>query len=226
MNNITVNGQGQGKRTVEARGKIVAFRTTPSIDIVVGEAGQAYEPKLLRFTRAIIFVKPELVIIYDRLEVKEPSTFEYWLHAIKKINVKDQHNIQVRNEDVVCDIDFITPSGLTFKQTDQYDPNPRPRIKLREWHLTATTPEKKKRMEFVALYYPHLIEDPLSKESNLKQIEGGYALNVKLSNIEFTALLPTDNHASLSAFGLQSKGAIKCRVKRTGKSDEIVGLEE
>ncbi|GAG45805.1 unnamed protein product, partial [marine sediment metagenome] len=149
VNNITANGLGQGKRTAQAQGKIVAFKTTPSMDIVVGEAGSAYERGILdRFTRAIIFVKPELVIVYDRLEAKKPSTFEYWLHAINKISVEDQNRIRVENDDVVCDIDFLTPSDLTFKQTNKYDPKPRPRIKMREWHLTATTPEKKKRMEF------------------------------------------------------------------------------
>jgi len=41
VNNITVNGQGQGKRNAKAQGKIIAFKSTPSMDIVVGEAGQA-----------------------------------------------------------------------------------------------------------------------------------------------------------------------------------------
>ncbi|MFQ6035453.1 MAG: DUF4962 domain-containing protein [Sedimentisphaerales bacterium] len=226
VNNITVNGRGQAKRTAKAKGKVVAFKTTPSIDIVVGEAGRAYEPPLERFTRAIIFVKPELVVIYDRLEAGEPSTFEYWLHAIKKINVMDQHSIEVRNEDVVCDIDFLRPSGLTFKQTNQYDPNPRPHIKLREWHLTATTPSKKKRIEFVTLYRPHRIKDRVPKEASLEQIEGGYVLKVRLSDGEFTALLPTDDYATLKAYGLKSKGTIKCRLKRAGGPAEIVGLEK
>ncbi len=226
LNNITVNGQGQGKRTAKAQGKILAFETTPSIDIVVGEAGQAYEPPLELFTRAIIFVKPELVIVYDRLEAKEPSTFEYWLHAINKINVENQHNVQVKNDDVVCDIDFLTPTGLSFEQTDQYDPNPRPRIKLREWHLTATTPDKKKNMEFVTLYRPHRIDQQLPKDANLERIEGGYALRVKLSNGQFTAILPTDDHATLKAFGLESEGVITCRLERPEQPTQILEVRK
>ncbi len=227
VNNITVNGRGQRKRTADARGRIVAFETTPSMDIVVGEAGGAYEPPVLdRFTRAIIFVKPELVVVYDRLEAKEPSTFEYWLHAIEKIAVEDQHNIRVRNDDVVCDIDFLTPSGLTFRQTDQYDPNPRPRITLREWHLTAKTAEEKKRMEFVTLYRPHRIKDRIPDEAGLERIKGGYALKAKLTDGWFTALLPTDDHITLKGHGLESKGAIKCRLKRAGEPAEILGPGE
>ncbi|MHC4326293.1 MAG: DUF4962 domain-containing protein, partial [Planctomycetota bacterium] len=87
VNNITVNDKGQGRRTAKARGEIVAFKTTPEIDVVIGEAASAYETLLERFTRSIIFVKPELVVVYDRLEAKEPSTYEYWLHALNKIDV-------------------------------------------------------------------------------------------------------------------------------------------
>jgi hypothetical protein len=214
VNNITVNGQGQAKRTAKAKGDIVAFKTTPAMDIVVGEAGAAYEPKLSRFTRAIIFVKPELVVVYDRLQAKELSTCEYWLHAVNKIAVKDQHNIQVRNDDVVCDIDFLTPTGLTFTQTNQYDPNPIARIKLREWHLTTRTPGKSKRMEFVTLYRPHRIQQPVPEQASLERIDGGYALQVKLSDGQFTALLPTDDTATLEADGMATTGAIKVRVER------------
>ena len=226
VNNITVNGKGQGKRTAKAQGEIVAFKTTPQIDVVIGEDGRAYEPPLERFTRAIIFVKPELVIVYDRLEAKEPSTYEYWLHAVNKIDVKGQRQIQVRNDDVVCDIDFLTPSSLSFEQTDQYDPNPRPRITLREWHLTATTPEKSNSMEFVTLYRPHRIADDVPDEALLERIEGGYVLKAKLSDGQFTALLPISGNVTLKANGIESKGKIKCRLEKTGGQAVVLGLEE
>jgi hypothetical protein len=226
VNNITVNKQGQGKRSPTATGEIVAFKTTPAMDIVVGKAGQAYEPALPRFTRAIIFVKPELVVVYDRLQAKEPSTYEYWLHAVNRIAIQDQHNIGVRSGDVVCDINFLTPAGLSFEQTDQYDPNPRERIKLREWHLTATTPAKSTRIEFVTIYRPHRVEQPVPEQASLEQIDGGYTLQVELSEGKFTALLPTDDQASLQAHGLQSKGAIKCRLERVGQPPQILEVRQ
>ncbi|MDP6038754.1 MAG: DUF4962 domain-containing protein, partial [Candidatus Latescibacteria bacterium] len=58
VNNITVNGKGQGKRLASAVGKIVNFETTEHFDWVVGEAGEAYDEDVGRFTRAILFVKP------------------------------------------------------------------------------------------------------------------------------------------------------------------------
>jgi hypothetical protein len=217
VNNITVNGNGQGRRTSKAQGEIVAFKTTPQVDVVVGEAGSAYETPLERFTRAIIFVKPELIVVYDRLEAKEPSTYEF--------EVESQHGIRVRNDDVVCDIDFLTPSGLSFTQTDQYDPNPRPRIKLREWHLTATTPQKSKRMELVALYRPHRLKDRVPDGAILEKIDGGYALRAKLPDGQFTALLPVSDNVTLKAHGLKSTGAIKCRLEKAGGTAQTLALE-
>ncbi len=215
VNNITVNGKGQAKRTAKAQGQIVAFKTTPAMDIVVGEAGSAYETPLERFTRAIIFVKPEAVIVYDRLEAREPSTYEYWLHAVNKMDVEGQHRIQVKNGGVVCDIDFLAPAGLTLEQTDQYDPNPVPRITLREWHLTAKTTEKKQKTEFVTVYWPHRATDTIKKQATLRSIDGGYALNVELADKKLTALLPMDETKTLEAEGTTTKGAIKLKLEHS-----------
>jgi len=166
------------------------------------------------------------VIVYDRLEANEDSTFEYWLHAINKISAKDQHNIRVQNGDVVCDVDFLAPTGLSFAQTDQYDPNPRARITLREWNLTGTTGGKRKRVEFVTLYRPRRIKDAAPKAARLERIDGGYVLEATVGAGTVTALLATNDGATLKADGLQSKGAIKCRVQGANGRAVVVGLDE
>ncbi|NLF06810.1 MAG: DUF4962 domain-containing protein, partial [Pirellulaceae bacterium] len=189
VNNITVDGQGQMKRSADAVGKILAFKTTPSIDAVVGEAAEAYrvedngrQRRLLdRFTRTIIFVKPELVVVFDRLEAPRPSRFEYWLHALNRFEIKDQRNIEIRAGGAACAIDFLAPQKLAFEQTDQYDPNPWPEIKTREWHLTAATESKAESVEFVALYRPRRKGQTLPSAASLKPIEGGYVLTAELS---------------------------------------------
>ena len=226
VNNITVNGKGQGRRTSKAQGEIVAFKTSPEVDVVIGEAAGAYETPLERFTRAIIFVKPDVVIVYDRLKASEPATFECWLHAVNKIDVKDQHQIQVRNDDVVCDTDFLTPTGLSFEQTDQYDPNPRPRIKLREWHLTATTQEKSKSMEFVTLYHPYKKQNKIDVETTLRSIPGGYLLIVNQSGKNLTALLPADDTVTLEANDLKTTGIIKLKLEQQNKPPQILEIRE
>jgi hypothetical protein len=100
LNNITVNDMGQIKRSAQSKGQILAFHSTPSIDAVVGEAGAAYDTQekgggqrlLDRFTRSMVFIKPELVIVFDRLVARQESTFEYWLHAINEFSIADQRS--------------------------------------------------------------------------------------------------------------------------------------
>ena len=222
VNCITVNGQGQRRRSAAALGKIIGFRTTADIDIVVGEAGQAYETPLDRFTRSIIFVKPELMIVYDRLRSPEPATYDYWLHALHKIEIQGQHRITVRNHDVLCDINFLSPAGLTFTQTDQYDPNPRERIKLREWHLTASTPVKQKDMAFVTLYRIHRQSQAVPHEATLEQVPAGYILNAKISDGQVTALLPQDDSRTLRHANLKTTGNVLVHLRRQNQPVQVL----
>ena len=231
QNNITVDGQGQVKHSASSKGKIVAFETTPSIDIVVGEAGGAYrvqedgkERHLLdRFTRAIVFVKPELVIVYDRLQAKQPASFDYWLHAMNKFEIAGKQELRVRAGDVVCEIAMLVPEGLAITQTDQYDPNPWPQITIREWHLTARTPVKSQATEFVTLYRPHRSTAPVPCAANIEKSEGGYVLAAETSDGRVVALLPTDDTKEMAAGGLTSRGAIKVqRLRADGSIVETV----
>ncbi len=229
VNNITVDGQGQLPRSALAKGQIVAFHTTPGLDAVAGEAGGAYlvpdkdgkyVSLLHRFTRTILFIKPELVVVYDRLIARQPSTYQYWLHAEKKFELTDQRDIRLEVADVRCHMSLLAPAGLSFTQTDQYDPNPRERIKDREWHLTFTTAQKTAEVEFVLLCRPHRASQQLPSAAELKAVKGGYVLTAALSNGQAVALLPTDDHTMLSAEGLTTKG--KVVVSRRGKDGSAV----
>ena len=221
VNNITVNGVGQGRRTSAARGRITAFKTTLTIDVVTGEAASAYEDPLTRFTRSLLFIKPNLLIVYDRLAAPKPSTYEYWLHALNEMDVLGENRVRVQVDDVRCDIQFLTPEHLTFTQTDQYDPNPRPRIKLREWHLTAATTDKKKQMEFVTAYRISRGGRAL-KPVSLERQPGGYVLQAELEDGSVTALLPIDDQDSVQFGPDTTTGEILIRRSFTDQPEDIL----
>ncbi len=225
-NCITVNGQSQKKHTVGAQGRITAFLTTPQVDAVIGDASESYGPPVEQFKRAILFIKPDLIVIYDRLKTTEPATFEYWLHGVSKFEIRDQKNIIAQNGDVLCDITFLTPQNLTFTQTNEYDPNPRERIKLREWHLTAKASDKQDHMEFVTLYRPHKAQDKVERQATLQLVPGGYVLKAALSDGKLTALLPTDDNVALESEGVTARGVIKARLEYPGQAAQIVEVQE
>ena len=216
VNNITVNGLGQKGHSSSARGRIVDFHTGKSLDIVVGEAADAYvgeknddnpDGRILdRFTRSIIFVKPELVVVYDRLKARQNSSYEYWLHAVNEFDVNSQDDIRLNVDDVACNIRILLPRDLSFSQTNEYDPNPRERIKLREWHLTATTKDKNKSAEFITLIRPHRKDHASPTDAKLESIPGGHTLSAKLSDGWVTIHLPTDDSTQLSAARYTTNG--------------------
>ncbi len=233
LNNITVNGQGQVKRSHAALGQITAFCTTPTIDVVAGEAGASYlvgtsadTPSLLdRYDRTILFVKPDLVVVFDQLQAKQPATFEYWLHAANMFQIQDQRHIVTQVGDVRCHVDLLWPAELTLTQTDQYDPNPWPAITTREWHLTASTNPPQRRAQFVALYRPERVNREIPKHAELTAVPGGLVLRATISDGDITALLPNGPAASLSFDGLTTKGNIVIqRRDSTGKAIETIDL--
>ena len=179
-----------------------AFQTSPTIDVVVGEAGEAYRekvtaPSLLdRFTRAILFVKPDFVVVFDRLVAREPATFEYWLHATDKFDIQDQRDIRLSVKDVNCNISLLAPAELQISQTDQYDPNPRPRITLREWHLTAQTPRKTKQTDFLAVLQPYRAGGSPPAKVTLETTDGHYKLTARLAAGPVTITMPAASDAS------------------------------
>lgn len=66
----------------------------------------------------------------------------------------DQHALAIRVEKVACKLDIVLPEGLTFVQTNQYDPTPQPKIDVREWHLEASTPQPATEMQFLLVATP------------------------------------------------------------------------
>jgi len=179
VNSITVNAQSQYKRSPQAKGEILAFHTSDQFDYVSGEAGEAYEVPVDRFTRHIIFVKPDLILIYDQLETPEPSTFEWRLHSPTEIQLEGQERIHCENGEAACELAFLQPKDLNISLTDQFDPPPRPRVKLVEWHLTAKTSKPLEKNQFIALLRPHRLQEDRPIQAEMTSLKNGYAVQAR-----------------------------------------------
>ena len=191
VNNITVGGESQYTHSFRAQGRITTFETTPKVDIVVGETKES-SPTLDHYVRSIVFVKPDLMIVYDQVSAKEETTYDYWLHSVKQFDVEDQENIDLKVNKSGCRIAFLQPKGLRFRQTDQYDPNPRERVKLREWHLTATPQGRSKTADFVAVYRPYRVDETqtVATAARLKRTDRSYVVTAEQNGKEVRVVLP------------------------------------
>ena len=208
VNSITVNGEGQVPHSAAALGEITDFHTSDAFDYVAGEAAQAYDGKLDRFTRRILFVKPEAVIIFDQLAAPQPATYAWHLHAPVEMAVAGQHDIRVVNEGASCRADFLWPPDLQLAQTDRFDPPPRPRVKLVEHHLTAKTPEPAGEQAFVTVLRPYRTGQALEGEARLEKVAGGFSVAVPLADGEVKILLRTAPDGAVAVGGMTTDGEV------------------
>ena len=217
VNSITVDGVDQVPHSSATRGEITAFYTSPEMDCVQGEAGGCYvDPKaqsqesrqlLKRFTRTIVFLKPEWIVIYDQLVANRPVTYQYWLHSPEKMELKNNELI-ARVGKVECPVQFLVPQSLKMTQTNEYDPNPRPRINVREWHVKAETVEPASSTEFLVVYHPHCEGIQSKHEVKLETSGRGYVLSLNFASGGATVLLPKTDSDKITAGDLSTEGRV------------------
>lgn len=159
-NCVLVNGEGQPIFDKTATGEITAWFQSPHVDYTCGDATVAYKGKLTRFRRHILYLRPDVFLIYDDLEAPEPSTFTWCLHAEEEMQVDAERNeVVVSRGGAKALVKFITPQGLEFEQTDQFTPPPTRDLKD-EWHVYATTTEPATQMRFITLIRPFRADEP------------------------------------------------------------------
>ena len=145
-NTVLVGGVGQSRLSARARGRMTAFEDRPGLSYACGNATEAYAGALNRFFRHVLFVRPGLVLVLDDLAA-EPQRFQWMLHALERMDVDESSgHIVSRREGARLDVHLRSPAGLSFSQTDAFDPPVNEgvpdhmRLDLpNQWHLTAET---------------------------------------------------------------------------------------
>ncbi len=218
QNNVTIDGQGQLKHAARTCGRIVAFHTDDAFDYVCGDASEAYGDRANRYLRHILFVKPDLVVVFDRLGAPQPSTFEWRLHALNEMTVRDQRDVVVSSGAARCRVSFLVPEGLRVTQTNQFDPPPRPRVKLVQWHLTAAAPKPETRCEFVTLLRPYHADRTPPTRATIRQADYGYRLEAALTSGTVIVGLRTKEQATVKLDDVSAPGDVAAiRLDAAGK---------
>jgi len=147
QNALLVNGEGQKPHSADPFGRIVKFETKPDVDYVAGDATAAYEGKLAKYIRHIVFVKPDLVVIADELQAARPSTFQLMLHGGVPFHPDEERQTAgIERGNAGAQITF-GGGRFTLKHWTGYTPEPdwnylKDASKTRippQWHLEAST---------------------------------------------------------------------------------------
>ena len=117
------------------------------------------------------------------------------------------------------------PRRLKFSQTDQYDPNPRDRITLREWHLQAATQDLEKDLEFVTLYRVHRDSQPVPRTATLDEVAGGYVLTAESLKGHVTLLLPRGPASRLQVGPLKTQDQLLVEFRPNLGETRLIKME-
>lgn len=165
QNAMLVNGEGQKPHSPDPLGKIIAEDLQTGADYVAGEATDAYQGKLKRYVRHLLFVKPDLVLIIDEAVATQPSQFAWMLHALTPFEVDARaQRLRVERERAGAFVHYIAPSPLRMRQWDGYTPPPDAdylrsvgwREMPNQWHVEASTTRRHSEVLTITLVRPYL----------------------------------------------------------------------
>jgi len=126
-NTITVDGaKGQSDDNLHARGKIISFANCEDFASVTGDATGAYnnikvgnftktpealQGELDKFTRTMLYIRPDVFITVDKLKAKDKSSFEWWLNSEHRMDYSD--NAAYIKEGKAClDTKILYPENI------------------------------------------------------------------------------------------------------------------
>jgi len=222
VNSVTIDGGiGQTKRRQDANGRIVRFLTGERYDYALADATAAYSGRLTKFHRHVLHVRPDRAarnragtfVIADELEAPKPVTFEWWLHALEKMDVDEaSREVLIHRGDVRLRATFVDPEDLEFAQTDQFDPPPENNAP-NQWHLTVSTKTKRKRAVFLVVLSPY--RDGEKPPTLTRTTQGD---DYRLEWTEDAAAHKVSFYASRDVLGPDSPGSLIPLETRNGRA--------
>lgn len=150
-NAITFDGgQGQLHDTMAAKGKITQFETTPSFDLVTGDATQAYGGALTRAVRSMVYARPGTLLVFDSLVSSTPRTWEWNLHALKPMKLKGKRLVEIEQGGERLCIEVLHGPEVDFSQADQFTAPPSGAYAAQS-HGTFRTADKSKELRMLTM---------------------------------------------------------------------------
>ena len=219
-NCVTVDGEGQPVNDAGARGRIAAFADNDYAYYAMGDAHEAYSGKLERFDRHVIYLRPHdgdeaMVVIVDDLASLKPSRFQWWLHALDKMQVDEtQHQVIIQRRDARLRVQFLAPAALRLEQTGKFPVAPNEEVRGKnypdQWHLTAHTDEPAPSLQFVTVLLPYRAGAEASLPAvRLLESHNCRAIEVRSAHARHVILCRTAKDSGLmEAAGLNSGGKL------------------
>src|SRR5262249_40421318 len=74
---------------------------------------------LTQALRSIVYIRPNIVVVHDKLASSTPRKWEWNIHALQKMNVSDKQ-VRIENGGQSMCISMLTSPDAKFTQTEQW----------------------------------------------------------------------------------------------------------
>jgi hypothetical protein len=132
-NTILINSKGQagagGKwldymafQNREPAPKITYTESNPNYDYVIGNAGNIYvdEAGLENFERQLMVIKPNIIVVADRLKAKENSDYTWLLHANEIASIeKNEQDYLISKDKASLSVFPVWPENLSSSEVTE-----------------------------------------------------------------------------------------------------------
>jgi hypothetical protein len=131
---------GNGQKIFEqsgnpGSGRIVQFEQYPGFDLVTGDASTAYGAKVQRATRTLVYLRPDQVLVYDRLRSSGARRWEWNLHTLREMDVgADRRSLRVDSGRKSLCVRILDGPDVTFEQTRAFTVPPAGKALDDQWH--------------------------------------------------------------------------------------------
>ncbi|HEX6267623.1 MAG TPA: heparinase II/III family protein [Burkholderiales bacterium] len=115
-------------------GRIVRFESTPHYDVVVGDATRAYDGALTEALRTLVYLRPGVLLVHDRLASAEPRRWEWNIHALQRMHETSERGIRIESNGQQLCVQMLAGAPVRFSQTDEWPAQAAPRRGEPQWH--------------------------------------------------------------------------------------------
>jgi len=154
-NAITFDGgKGQPWNSLEAQGRLESFINCPGYDAVTGDATQAYAGELLEAKRTLLYLRPDQLLVHDRLRSAEPRQFEWNIHALNRMESAGSKGIRLQTSEASVCVQQIHGPETVFSQSDAFPVEPSRELQpdwQPQWHGQFRTRQKQETMDWLFL---------------------------------------------------------------------------
>jgi hypothetical protein len=177
-NSILVDNEGQVPRKRSSRGRITKYIENNDHVYTVGDATAAYDGRLNRFHRHVLYARPGYFIIIDDLETSgDLSTYQWLFHTMNEMEVDDDNQLVIsRSGDARLALRFLSPIDLEFLQHTGFDPPvEHPETASDQYHLKVSTLNPSQSQIFVTVIW--VDKDKGQRSTQLQTPEGATQRN-------------------------------------------------